>query len=54
MKILLRFEFAIAEVFAVSEIIAQHLEKSLDNELQKTNNPEYASKASTKVFATDL
>lgn len=42
------------EFFAVSEIIAQHLEKSLDNDLQITNNPENASKAATKVFATDL
>lgn len=48
-----RANYGLLAFFAVSEVLAQHLEKTLANELQKTNSPENQARTATKVFAVN-
>ena len=48
-----RANYGLLAFFAVSEVLAQHLEKTLANELQKPNSLENQARAATKVFAVN-
>ena len=48
-----RANYGLLAFFAISEVLAQHLEKTLANELQKANSLENQARAATKVFAVN-
>lgn len=49
-----RSNYGLLGFFALSEIFAQHNEKTLQNSLNNENNPERIARKSVKVFAADV
>ncbi|MCS4305102.1 PAAR-like protein [Chryseobacterium sp. BIGb0232] len=49
-----RANYGLLGFFALSEILAQYSEKTLDNSLQNENHPENNARKSVKVFAANL
>ena len=48
-----RANYGLLAAFFLSEVISQHLEKSLTNEIQKNNSPESRARAASKIYAAN-
>ena len=48
-----RANYGLLAAFFLSEVVSQHLEKSLTNEIQKNNSPESRARAASKIYAVD-
>ena len=48
-----RAYYGLLAAFFLSEVVSQHLEKSLTNENQKINSPESRARAVSKIYTVD-
>lgn len=48
-----RANYGLLAAFFLSEVVSQHLEKSLTNEIQKINSPESRARAVSKIYAAN-
>ena len=48
-----RANYGLLAAFFLSEVVSQHLEKSLTNENQKINSPESRARAVSKIYTVD-